>query len=330
MTQSENTVHSSATLVVPHTAHHKKPTKIEISFESVTPEQAKLWLAVNYASQRKVNRNTVTSYAEQMRKGLWYGDNGEAIKFSTTGLIDGQHRLLAVVEYGQPVVMLIIRGLPDEHMQAMDMGKKRSLADILKIHGHDPIKGISNHLLSSVVSGLYVVKSYIESENPVDTESFRIYSNVRSRGTPIEIYDFFLANPQIAERLAKLSKHKIATMSKNFPAGPVVLAWFIADILDEKMASELLDTFVNLVPQSEQGVNCPAYRLLLKIRQLVESKEHPHKYEYPAYFLWAMDHMLQGKTASRVKLMQRHMPGRGHTRSSDLIDFFNDLEYTQL
>jgi hypothetical protein len=64
---------------------------------SVTPELAAKWLELN-DHNRGVVTARVDQYAADMRRGEWRV-NGEAIKISADGkILDGQHRLLAVLE----------------------------------------------------------------------------------------------------------------------------------------------------------------------------------------------------------------------------------------
>lgn len=94
----------------------------------ITPERATRWLEAN-TRNRNLNARTVAEYARDMRAGAWV-ENGEAIKLSRTGvLLDGQHRLAAIIESGVTLPMLVVVGLPDEAQNTMDLGRKRTVAD---------------------------------------------------------------------------------------------------------------------------------------------------------------------------------------------------------
>lgn len=109
--------------------------KPSASVVHVTPEIAERWLGKN-----KVNRNVrnakVAQYARDMSNGNWQ-ITGEAIKFSQEGrLLDGQHRLLAIVESGATVAMFVVRGLDPDTQNVMDSGSSRSTGDTLQFDGH--------------------------------------------------------------------------------------------------------------------------------------------------------------------------------------------------
>lgn len=99
---------------------------------TVTPKVARKWLE-SVAPNRRVRPHIVSRYAEAMARGEWL-QTGEAIKFNVNDeLVDGQHRLLAVVESDVTVRMFVQRGLPVEAMTVLDSGVKRNLGDLLKL-----------------------------------------------------------------------------------------------------------------------------------------------------------------------------------------------------
>ncbi len=112
------------------------PTRkaLDIEIVTVTPDLATEWLARN-GHNRPLRQRAVTDYARDMDSGHWL-QNGEAIKFASDGtLLDGQHRLHAVVMSGADVVMLVVRGLPMSTQETMDAGRRRTTADAFGLRG---------------------------------------------------------------------------------------------------------------------------------------------------------------------------------------------------
>jgi hypothetical protein len=108
----------------------------------VTPELALKWLT-NNVRNRTVSDDVVRAYARDMVNGEWvYTHQGLAFN-DKDELIDGQHRLQAVILANIEVRMMVTFGLPSEiegremtTMDAVDRGRTRSVADQLKIqHG---------------------------------------------------------------------------------------------------------------------------------------------------------------------------------------------------
>lgn len=120
---------------------------MEIKTVSVTPAMARSYLAQN-SHNRRLSPARVMALAAMMRSGSWVL-NGETIIISQTGrLLDGQHRLAAIVEYGRPVDMLIASGAPDASFVTIDTGAARSSADILGM------KGLVNTAVIAAAAGI--------------------------------------------------------------------------------------------------------------------------------------------------------------------------------
>lgn len=99
---------------------------------TVTPELAKEFLKGNTLN-RSVSNSRVTLYAKDMKDSKWTL-TGNGISISKDGrLLDGQHRLLAVVKADVPVQMLVCTEI-DNGVAEFDTGRKRSLADMYKLN----------------------------------------------------------------------------------------------------------------------------------------------------------------------------------------------------
>lgn len=102
---------------------------------TVTPSIAKAWIDSTSSRNRSLSSARVRSYAELMKSGRWMM-NGESIIIDDNGnLIDGQHRLHAVIRSGKSVQMVVVRGVDPSSFKTIDVGKKRSPGDILHVAG---------------------------------------------------------------------------------------------------------------------------------------------------------------------------------------------------
>lgn len=107
------------------------------SVETVTPAMATSWLETN-SNNRPISQARVSAYVRVMLAGLWLANN-QGIGFDTNGrLIDGQHRLWAIVEANIPVRLLVVRGLQPEAHTTIDRGGNRSVAEIMRREGVIP------------------------------------------------------------------------------------------------------------------------------------------------------------------------------------------------
>lgn len=107
---------------------------IDVSIDMVDSETAEKWLDSN-TNNRRLRKSLVNSYARDMRAGNWKLA-GDPIRFDGEGtLLDGQHRLKAIVESGVTQSMLVVRGLDKDAQAVMDIGGKRNAADALRLRG---------------------------------------------------------------------------------------------------------------------------------------------------------------------------------------------------
>lgn len=101
--------------------------------ELVTPSVAEKFLAQN-KSNRKVRPSWVDSLADSISRGEWLVTH-QGIAFNNKGeLIDGQHRLMAILQSKGAVKVMVTRGLKSDAFSVLDNGIKRTLTDQTNIN----------------------------------------------------------------------------------------------------------------------------------------------------------------------------------------------------
>jgi hypothetical protein len=96
--------------------------------EVITPERAAAWLRNNPAN-RRIRPRHVRMLCASMRAGEWK-ETHQAIGIDSDGIVvDGQHRLAAIVMFGQPVQMWVAYGVGKDTFGAVDTGLARDVAD---------------------------------------------------------------------------------------------------------------------------------------------------------------------------------------------------------
>ncbi|KOV86216.1 hypothetical protein ADL01_07330 [Streptomyces sp. NRRL WC-3618] len=119
----------------------------------VTPEMAKTHLS-QASVNRRLDMGQVRSLAEAIRRGEWKLTH-QGIAFDEVGaLLDGQHRLHAIIEANTPVEMLVFEGMSREVFPVLDTGKRRSAADTLLSTGAKYLP-----LLSSTIRHVILFKA---------------------------------------------------------------------------------------------------------------------------------------------------------------------------
>lgn len=116
--------------------------QVEVTSEIITPERAAEILGAR-GPNRSIKMAKVKTFARDMRSGNWL-ENGQTISLSMEGkLLDGQHRLMAVIESETAVRFLIARHVSALTFHTIDSGSARSFADVLHIGGEGDAKSLA-------------------------------------------------------------------------------------------------------------------------------------------------------------------------------------------
>lgn len=110
--------------------------KVTVSVETITPEIAAKWLDEHNTHNRNIQPERVSGHARDMESSNWWFV-GDTIRFATADdrdiLIDGQHRLAAIVRSELSQVYIVVRGLDLEAQEAIDTNKIRSFSNTLQL-----------------------------------------------------------------------------------------------------------------------------------------------------------------------------------------------------
>lgn len=129
----------------------------------ITPEIAEEMLR-NNPINRTIKSKRVNKYAREIQSGKWTA-TPTPISISPSGrLLDGQHRLLAVIKAGIPIKAPIAYDVPEDTV--FDRGAERDTGDALFM------RGVIDKDVSSrrVISVIYRYFSICGNNNPSDSE----------------------------------------------------------------------------------------------------------------------------------------------------------------
>lgn len=137
MMQPKTTLASAASKAVPTNGAPTKDWLEAAAFGmanaylvNTTPAIAAEWLKLN-ADNRKFRKAHMRTIAEEMRRGEWKLTH-QGVAFGTSGrLLDGQHRLTAIVESGTTQPLLVFIDCPEDAFANFDRGAQRGIADVL-------------------------------------------------------------------------------------------------------------------------------------------------------------------------------------------------------
>ena len=99
---------------------------IRTEYLLITPEMAKAFLE-NNTINRKLRITTVKQLSQAIKRGEWIVTH-QGISISKNGrLLDGQHRLYAIIDSGIAVKIAVTYNQDEESFKVIDCGLSRSL-----------------------------------------------------------------------------------------------------------------------------------------------------------------------------------------------------------
>lgn len=225
--------------------------KHKLEVVTITPEMASKLLELNNLN-RPLSDGHVKRISDQIRNGKWKF-NGDTIKIATTNdILDGQHRLWAVVESNMPIDTIIVHGVERDAFATIDtIRKPRSVGDTLAL------KGLLRHrnIASAALQWL------IRYQRGCLTE----YKAPKHRIENSDVEDAFEHHPQIAQAAERAVKLRGL-------ANPSVMGFFYYILINQNQ--ELAETMMKVLEDpSNVSVSDPFFRL----RSYFVSDHHKRK-----------------------------------------------------
>lgn len=228
----------------------------EIAYEALTHREDTL--------QRNLRPSAVRDYATEMKAGRWTY-NHQGICFDVNGgIVDGQHRMHAVVESGVSILQNCSFGAPAATLDegafgTVDIGRKRTAGDIFYMHG---VK--SSKVAATVTRRVWQYNLRSSADHPME-------GSPRLR-TPNETYEYYKALDP--DRVHNSVLHYYRLKNNRIPEmGAVSALHYVASTIDPDLAEDFftsLGTGSNLAPRS----------IVKKLRDflLVSGKSLRHEY----------------------------------------------------
>ncbi len=191
---------------------------MKITVETVTPEIAVQMLSKNTIN-RALRKRHVEALAKQMKDGKWL-TTSQGIAIAEDGtLLDGQHRLNAIIRHGEPVEIAVARDCQKEIFSLIDQCMfTRTMADSTNI----PRKNME------VVAGLYSLSE--EGSKYIRLDPVRAH----------EIYSIFQENIQLLH-------NTVGSYRKYFSSKPIRTAAVLHMQNNPESAGYVLQAYRNLV-----------------------------------------------------------------------------------
>jgi hypothetical protein len=183
---------------------------VHAKIELITPELAKKYWEGN-TNNRPLRKTVVAGYAADMKAGNWELTHQGICLASDGTLLDGQHRLAAIIESGIAVKMMVVQGIEKQTVIAMDDHAKRSAGDSISIIRNEKITKDDVAIIRGATEGPY----------------FHAQKLTKSRIN--ELWDTFKYPIQFCKD--NYSCHDRGAKSKVV-VGQIAMAWFYVEDLD--------------------------------------------------------------------------------------------------
>jgi len=171
----------------------------------VTPKLAKELLLKNN-DNRKISLQTVSTYANDMRDGRWKEKTAEFVKIADNNdILDGQHRLLAIIESDTCINLQIAYGVSKSVFDVLDTGKIRSSGDVFSI------EKIENAQIISTIIRSYLILSKNTKGNIND-------SSKKHKLTNTIILEEFKKRPEFWQQVVVFGQKGYKNFSTVLPA----------------------------------------------------------------------------------------------------------------
>lgn len=217
---------------------------------------ARRLIDLNAENNRNLRTHLINKYARDMRtvgqdgKPHWRERTGQTVKIATNGrLLDGNHRMHAIVRSGKTYLFDLCFGVDPEDMPVIDAGGPRTANDTIKAAGGQDLgrtSPIVRHIISWE-SGGYM--------GPTGS----------SAATPLEIWDRYRQDPGLFDAAARRG-HDCMHRNVGTPAATGIVYFLLAQHPEDKpFADDFYDQLVSGIYPVSDPTRYAVYRLREKL-----------------------------------------------------------------
>jgi hypothetical protein len=247
----------------------------------VTPNMATEWLEHNNRN-RHIRQSHVDGLASQIKHGRWKFD-GATIRFDADGnILDGQHRLWAVIESGEPIDTFVVQGLDSDVFPVIDTGVIRTKADVLS---RLDLAQQERQTAATAVSWILRYRAR------------KCQSSLKV--TNKQVFDFVSNTPSLLRSVN--FAHQFRYQERLLSCGAICFLHFLMAKKDKRLADEF---FSGVFYGNDLTVDTPMFFLRNNLLQDRISKRKPRLYAQVASTIKAWNHARKGTTVKRQKNMR--------------------------
>jgi hypothetical protein len=250
---------------------------------------AQAWLEGN-VDNRNLREPRVLQHSQVLQRGEWEL-TGDCIVFDEDGtLLNGQHRLSAVVVTGIPARFVVLRGVPAKAQEVMDTGLARTLGDQLQRRGVPYYTYVS--------SALFWLHRMAYSE----ATEVAHYAEPGMRPTFRQLLNLYEDNKELGEEAARIGRH---VNNLKVRAGATLAVYHRLKQIDDANIDEEVDSFFEKwVTGAELKASDPIFRLrewTLEDAAKRHTRGRAPDYRYVAYVITAWNKWRDGEPIRQLK-----------------------------
>ena len=221
----------------------------EIAICTITPAKAKKMFSLT-GRNRSIREKLVNTYADDMRDGRWVLTPEPIIIDKDGGVLDGQHRLQAVIDTNVARKFFVVSNVDPSLIDVLGIGRSRSAPDILKIDGEK-----NTSVLATAARALYHYQT-IPQTNTWNSPS-------RPLSSP-GVLEVLREHPQLRDCVDIGSR--LASRLKASPGAIVVAVYLTSRVIPLDQQGEWLEPL-------ESGVGLERGSPVLTLREFYRNKQ---------------------------------------------------------
>ena len=242
------------------TNNDKTPTFERVT---ITPAYAKKLLEGNTAANRNIKPGARKKYERAILNGEWRVTHCPIALDENDNIIDGQHRLAAIANT-RPVEVMVARNCDPSTFSVIDIGAKRSAADVLQSCGEKSHTSIIAPAIKFYAQYLYYPKQPWNQGNlTISHDEIVLYFNEKKQSI-----DLFLP---LLQKCYKPSQVFSRTVALTFCLIAEDKGWEVGQIMEFWQA---IGT----------GANLPANSVLLSFRNQLSNRAYKRRGKTPAQY----------------------------------------------
>lgn len=115
---------------------------VSVQLVWLTPEFGQAILDRNGRTQRNPKKEHLVEMIDDIKNDRFMFTGQTIIQDSNGDLIDGQHRIKAVIEAGKPILVLLVRNVDPDAYYAIDNTARRQISDVMRSDGYDNVAAL--------------------------------------------------------------------------------------------------------------------------------------------------------------------------------------------